>query len=159
MRKHDDLFTWKDGQRFFRGLRAERNTFEIGAHSVDLVQVRDVADLLDEPDFAKQFLEQDRAPYMGVVLVGYCLFALANPNLTLRPAWQRPAAPVVGLLTGLVNGLTGSHARSCKLFFLPASASVCDQLHFVQCHRQSRILIQFGSGFNSSLGNIIGVIL
>lgn len=63
MDEHDDLFTWKDGQRFFRELKAERNTVGIGVRRVDLVQVCDVADLLDEPDFAKQFLEQDRAPY------------------------------------------------------------------------------------------------
>ncbi len=58
------------------------------------------------------------AAVLGVVLVGYCLFALANPNLTLRPAWQRPAAPVVGLLTGLVNGLTGSQVMPVLPYLL-----------------------------------------
>lgn len=48
------------------------------------------------------------AAVLGAVLIGYSLFALGRPNLTLRARLERPLAAPVGLLTGAVNGLTGS---------------------------------------------------
>lgn len=45
---------------------------------------------------------------LGGVLVGWCLFAYANPDLRLPAAWARPLGPLSGFLTGTVNGITGS---------------------------------------------------
>lgn len=45
---------------------------------------------------------------LGLVLVAYGLFALANPDLNLSRHLEKPFAPAVGFLTGAVNGLTGS---------------------------------------------------
>lgn len=58
-----NLFTMKNGKRFFRGLEAEQRAIQIGVQRIEIVRLRDAADLLDEPDFAKQFVENDRAPY------------------------------------------------------------------------------------------------
>ncbi len=45
---------------------------------------------------------------LGVVLLAYCTFALAQPHWRLPDSFERPFAPVVGLTTGMVNGMTGS---------------------------------------------------
>lgn len=48
------------------------------------------------------------AAVLGVVLAGYALFSLYNPEITLPPHLEKPLAPVTGFLTGLFNGITGS---------------------------------------------------
>lgn len=48
------------------------------------------------------------AAVLGAILIAYALFALASPSLALPAAWERPLRAPVGLLTGTVNGLTGS---------------------------------------------------
>ncbi|WP_343080234.1 sulfite exporter TauE/SafE family protein [Ostreiculturibacter nitratireducens] len=45
---------------------------------------------------------------LGVVLVSWCTFAYARPEVRLPARWERPLGPVSGFLTGAVNGLTGS---------------------------------------------------
>lgn len=55
---------------------------------------------------------------LGIVLVGYAMFALAKPALALPPERERPLAAPVGLLTGLVNGLTGSQVMPVLPYLL-----------------------------------------
>jgi len=45
---------------------------------------------------------------LGMVLVLWCGFAYANPDLRLPERWDKRLGPVSGFLTGAVNGLTGS---------------------------------------------------
>ena len=45
---------------------------------------------------------------LGLMLLVWCVFSLATPNLRLAPKWERPLGPISGFLTGLVNGVTGS---------------------------------------------------
>lgn len=45
---------------------------------------------------------------LGLVLATYSLFAWQQPNMTLPDRLERPLAPIVGLTTGTINGLTGS---------------------------------------------------
>lgn len=45
---------------------------------------------------------------LGVVLVGYCGFAFAKPNMHLPERMERPLGPISGFLTGIINGATGS---------------------------------------------------
>lgn len=45
---------------------------------------------------------------LGVVLVLWCAFSWARPDLRLPAGWERPLGPVSGFLTGTVNGITGS---------------------------------------------------
>ncbi|MEO1494389.1 MAG: sulfite exporter TauE/SafE family protein [Pseudomonadota bacterium] len=55
---------------------------------------------------------------LGVVLIGYCTFAYANPNLRLPARLERPLQPVSGLLTGIVNGTTGSQVMPSMPFLM-----------------------------------------
>ena len=54
---------WIDGVPHFRGLKIETRSIEIGPTRFQILALEDAASLLDEPDFAKQFIEEDRAPY------------------------------------------------------------------------------------------------
>ena len=46
--------------------------------------------------------------FLGVVLVGFCAFAYAKPNLRLPERLERPLGPLSGFLSGTINGVTGS---------------------------------------------------
>ena len=63
MTQRSSLFDWRDGVAYFRGLRAEHRVVLVAGNRFRLVALEDAADLLDEADFAKSFLEEDRAPY------------------------------------------------------------------------------------------------
>ena len=58
------------------------------------------------------------AAVLGLVLILYGLFALANPQLTLPRALVGPLAVPTGLLTGTVNGLTGSQVMPVLPYLL-----------------------------------------
>ncbi len=76
------------------------------------------------------WIEQaEAAAVLGLVLVVYVAFAFANPHLTLPARLERPLAPVVGLLTGTVNGLTGSQVMPVLPYLL---AIKLDPNRFVQ---------------------------
>jgi uncharacterized membrane protein YfcA len=62
-------------------------------------------------------------------LVVYGLFALRTPNLTLPPHLEKPLGPVTGLLTGIVNGLTGSQLMPVLPYLM---ALRLDRERFVQ---------------------------
>ncbi len=51
---------------------------------------------------------QQAGAILGAVLLVWCLFAYANPDMRLPERWERPIAPISGFLTGAVNGVTGS---------------------------------------------------
>lgn len=55
---------------------------------------------------------------LGVVLIAYCAFALAKPDMRLRAGLERPLAPVSGFLTGTINGLTGSQVMPALPFMM-----------------------------------------
>ena len=69
------------------------------------------------------------AAALGGVLIVYGLFALRTPNLTLPPHLEKPLGPVTGLLTGIVNGLTGSQLMPVLPYLL---ALRLDRERFVQ---------------------------
>lgn len=45
---------------------------------------------------------------LGLLLLIWCAFSAFKPDLSLPPRWERPIMPLSGLLTGLINGVTGS---------------------------------------------------
>lgn len=55
---------------------------------------------------------------LGCALVAWCAFAAFTPHWRLRPGLERPAAPAVGLVTGVVNGLTGSQVLPITPFLM-----------------------------------------
>lgn len=48
------------------------------------------------------------AAVLGIVMIGYTLYALARPAMRLPPRVERPLTAPAGFLTGVINGLTGS---------------------------------------------------
>lgn len=45
---------------------------------------------------------------LGTLLVSYALFSLNTPQISIPPRWEALAAPVIGSLSGIFTGLTGS---------------------------------------------------
>ncbi len=58
------------------------------------------------------------AAVLGIVLILYGLWGLAQPHWRLPIRWNRPLAAPVGALTGLVNGVTGSQVFPILPFLL-----------------------------------------
>lgn len=63
----EPLFEVSAGQETFHGLAVTRVERLIGQETFRIAKLEEAADLLDEPDYAQRFLEQDIAPY-GVEL-------------------------------------------------------------------------------------------
>jgi predicted nicotinamide N-methyase len=57
------LFDWAAGRPYYRGLPVEQRRLQIADRTFDIATLTDAADLLDEPDFAQRFLEEDLAPH------------------------------------------------------------------------------------------------
>ena len=57
------LLEWVDGSAYFRGLRVNNHDFPIAGRTCHIVGLDDPAGLLDQPDFARRFIEEDKAPY------------------------------------------------------------------------------------------------
>ncbi|MEO0369934.1 MAG: sulfite exporter TauE/SafE family protein [Pseudomonadota bacterium] len=55
---------------------------------------------------------------LGVMLLVWCAFSLATPNLSLPERAERPLAPISGVLTGFFNGLTGSQVMPAVPFLM-----------------------------------------
>ncbi|MEM7742737.1 MAG: sulfite exporter TauE/SafE family protein [Pseudomonadota bacterium] len=58
---------------------------------------------------------------LGVVLILWCAFAFAKPEMRLPARLERPLSPASGLLTGIVNGLTGSQVMPSMPFLMSLS--------------------------------------
>ncbi len=61
------LFNWRNGQAYFRDLKVIHREVPLDGFSLKLACLSDASQLLDEPDFAQKFIDEDRAPY-GVEL-------------------------------------------------------------------------------------------
>lgn len=55
---------------------------------------------------------------LGVILLVWCAFSYLTPNLNLPAQWERVLGPVSGVLTGLVNGVTGSQVMPVVPFLM-----------------------------------------
>lgn len=55
---------------------------------------------------------------LGAMMVLWCAFSFATPDLRLPPRWERPLAPVSGVVTGLINGITGSQVMPSVPFLM-----------------------------------------
>jgi predicted nicotinamide N-methyase len=56
-------FDTVNGAPHFRGVRVEHRQVRLGDRTITIAALRDATDLLDRPEFAKRFVEEDRAPY------------------------------------------------------------------------------------------------
>ena len=55
---------------------------------------------------------------LGVMLLLWCAFSYAKPNLRLAAGWERPLAPISGFVTGVINGVTGSQVLPSVPFLM-----------------------------------------
>jgi uncharacterized membrane protein YfcA len=62
--------------------------------------------------------KQTAAAVLGGVIVVYAIYALAKPTLSLSPKFERPLLAPVGVINGVVNGLTGSQMMPMMPYML-----------------------------------------
>ncbi len=62
-KRMEGLFEGRPGDLRFRGLPVHEEAVVVAGRTFRLAGLRDAADLLDQPDYAKKFVEEDRAPY------------------------------------------------------------------------------------------------
>ncbi len=55
---------------------------------------------------------------LGIVLLLWCAFAYAKPNVHLPSGWERRLGPISGFCTGVVNGVTGSQVMPCMPYLM-----------------------------------------
>ncbi len=55
---------------------------------------------------------------LGLMLLLWCAFSVAKPNLHLAPGLERLLAPLSGGLTGFINGITGSQVMPAVPFLM-----------------------------------------
>ena len=63
MQTPDSLFHSLDGKPHFRGLPVRLRTVHLPKLSFEIAELTEPADLLDQQDYARRFIEEDRAPY------------------------------------------------------------------------------------------------
>ncbi len=61
--QEDAPFDWHDGVPRFRGIPVECAPVDVAGRSFVIARLADAAALLDEPDYAQRFIDEDRAPY------------------------------------------------------------------------------------------------
>jgi ETFB lysine methyltransferase len=98
--RNDSPFEYIDGAPHYHGLPVTFRTVNVGDHSFELATLHDPAALLDLPDFARAFIEEDRAPY-GLELWPSAI-ALANFLARHDPGHGRSALEL-GCGVGLVS--------------------------------------------------------
>ncbi len=55
---------------------------------------------------------------LGVMMLVWCAFSFAKPELTIAARWERPLAPFAGFITGTINGITGSQVMPMVPFMM-----------------------------------------
>lgn len=55
---------------------------------------------------------------LGIMLILWCAFSFVTPELRLPQRLERPLAPVSGVLTGVINGVTGSQVMPAVPFLM-----------------------------------------
>jgi uncharacterized membrane protein YfcA len=77
---------------------------------------------------------------LGVVLMIWCAFSYAKPEMRLPGRWEHLLGPVSGFLTGTVNGLTGSQVMPSMPYLM---ALHLDRNVFIQAINCSFTLSSF----------------
>lgn len=101
--------TWRDGAAFFRHLPVQIERCRCAGREYELARLRDAADLLDEPDFARRFEQEDMAPY-GVEL--WPAAYLLGEYIAAQPPGEQRWALELGCGLALVAMIAGEHGWS-----------------------------------------------
>jgi len=107
------LFEWREGVPYFRGLRVEQSVISLHGHTFHIAALHDAADLLDDPEYAQKFVDEDRAPYGMELWPGAMM--LSDYLLGDEPGDSRPALEL-GCGVALV-----SLAAKCRGWHITAS--------------------------------------
>ena len=55
---------------------------------------------------------------LGVMMLVWCAYTFAKPELSIAAHWERPLAPLSGFITGTINGITGSQVMPMVPFMM-----------------------------------------
>ena len=55
---------------------------------------------------------------LGLILLLWCVFSYAKPDLQVKAQWEKRLAPISGFITGIVNGITGSQVMPSMPFLM-----------------------------------------
>jgi len=55
---------------------------------------------------------------LGVMMLVWCTFTFAKPELSIAAKWERSLGPISGFITGLINGVTGSQVMPMVPFVM-----------------------------------------
>ncbi len=61
--QENSLLDWVDGKPYFRTIPVRCESVKIRGRAFQIARLEDAAELLDQPDFAKRFVDEDVAPY------------------------------------------------------------------------------------------------
>jgi len=61
---------------------------------------------------------QSAGAVLGVMMLVWCAFTFAKPELSIAKHLERPLAPFVGFVTGTINGVTGSQVMPMVPFMM-----------------------------------------
>lgn len=84
---------------------------------------------------------------MGLMLLLWCAFSFAKPDLRLPSTWERPLAPLSGCMTGMINGVTGSQVMPAVPFLMMLHLDRNLFIQAVNCSfTLSSLVMAFGLG-------------
>ncbi|MCH7596530.1 MAG: methyltransferase [Planctomycetes bacterium] len=124
----ESVFDWVDGEPFFHGLPVLHKSIEAGGRIFTIAGVKDAADLLDDSEIGRRFIEEDIAPY-GLELWPSAVM-LARQVMT-GESGQGRAAIELGCGLGLV-----SLAASTANWSVEATDNDTDALAFTNYNAQ-----------------------
>lgn len=70
---------------------------------------------------------------LGLVLMGYAIYAALTPALSLSQDWQRMLGPVSGFCTGVINGITGSQIMPVMPYLLSLGLAPAQFVQAINC--------------------------
>jgi predicted nicotinamide N-methyase len=116
-----DAIVWHEGAATFRGFPVEHRQVKVAGMSLTIASMRDATHLLDEPDFAKRFLEADMAPYgvelwpAAVMLAEYVVQNETKPHQALEMGCGLGLVSIVTARLGW-SVVAGDHEPSALVF-------------------------------------------
>ncbi len=100
---------------------------------------------------------------LGAILLLWCAFSFAKPDLKIKGLWERRLSPISGFATGLVNGLTGSQVMPSMPYLMALHLDRNLFIQSINCSfTLSSLVMAFGLGqlglfsFDGVLISIVG---
>jgi len=116
-----DAIAWHDGLATFRGFPVEQREVTVAGMTLQIASMRDATHLLDEPDCAKRFLDNDMAPYgvelwpSAMMLAEYLSSCDIGPHSALEIGCGLGLVSIVAARLGW-SVVAGDHEPSALVF-------------------------------------------